>query len=469
MSVSLPLSPIPVNDEQDRPNSEYDYVPDSNLNHSVNSSNSSGSSDEEADPSSDVQQQLAPTTRVNLQYYDDREDSDSSEIDVAKINTDHDAIHYYNNPRDEAGYLKEIFFDFLILSMVGNLVHWVERTSEDLLISPWFRNFGYRRLFLEAFSITMSRLPFPRVSNIFGSRDWLTALHKRSSDCKLLEFSWLTFLPLRPTSARIYKPITTHWYMSASNGCSGFVLGIKDVEPRSSDGGYFWKRHFFTTLPNTCWQQLPHFLPNLNFGGDLIAAVDVEVVTDSTVQGYWSVDYDNLILQSLVVPPSLQVALPEELDPSAFDPVSIPGLTRWLPQTCLPSIPIDQTPLPLCHVEPGSISLTPPYHQTLLQPSNLLQYPFPSCQQLHSWEQDLAKVELKLVQHDRTLEESKLGCERCIERVTDLETFFHATGVQAAVENIGNKFNLLKADLDNLSTRFASLEESVKQGFKRKR
>ena len=162
-------------------------------------------------------------------------------------------------------------------------------------------------------------------------------------------------------------------------------------------------------------------------------------------------------------------ATAEELDPSAFDPVSIPGLTRWLPQTCLPSIPIDQTPLPLCHVEPGSISLTPPYHQTLLQPSNLLQYPFPSCQQLHSWEQDLAKVELKLVQHDRTLEESKLGCERCIERVTDLETFFHATGVQAAVENIGNKFNLLKADLDNLSTRFASLEESVKQGFKRKR
>ena len=247
------------------------------------------------------------------------------------------------------------------------------------------------------------------------------------------------------------------------------MLGIKDVEPRSSDGGYFWKRNFFNTLPNTCWQQLPHFLPNLKFGGDPIAAVDVEVVTDSTVQGYCSVDYDNLILQSLVVPPSLQVALPEALDPSTFDPVSIPGLTRWLPQTCLPSIPIDQTPLPLCHVEPGSISLTPPYHQTLLQPSNLLQYPFPSCQQLHSWEQDLAKVELKLVQHDRTLEESKLGCERCIERVTDLETFFHATGVQAAVENIGNKFNSLKADLDNLSTRFASLEESVKQGFKRKR
>ena len=230
----------------------------------------------------------------------------------------------------------------------------------------------------------------------------------------------------------------------------------KTFEPRSSDGGYFWKRHFFTTLPNTCWQQLPHFLPNLNFGGDLIAAVDVEVVTDSTVQGYWSVDYDNLILQSLVVPPSLQVASPEELDPSAFDPVSIPGLTRWLPQTCLPSIPIDQTPLPLCHVEPGSISLTPPYHQTLLQPSNLLQYPFPSCQQLHSWEQDLAKVELKLVQHDRTLKESMLGCERC-------------SGVQAAVENIGNKFNSLKADLDNLSTRFTSLEESVKQGIKRKR
>ena len=78
MSVSLPLSPIHANVEHVQPISEYEYVPDVNLNHSVNSSNSSDSSNEEADPSSDVQQQLAPVTRVNLQYYDEREDSDSS-------------------------------------------------------------------------------------------------------------------------------------------------------------------------------------------------------------------------------------------------------------------------------------------------------------------------------------------------------------------------------------------------------
>ena len=133
MSVSLPISPIPIDSVDVPPNTVYEYDPDnhsSNLNCSVSSSNSSNnqSDSDVAHPSSDIETKLAEDLRIDLTYCDLPHD----ELHPEFIHKQLSASNFYNNPVVEAQFLEFSFVYFLALSMTGNLLHWIKQTDLNI-------------------------------------------------------------------------------------------------------------------------------------------------------------------------------------------------------------------------------------------------------------------------------------------------------------------------------------------------
>ena len=109
-----------------------------------------------------------------------------------------------------------------------------------------------------------------------------------------------------------------------------------------------------------------------------------------------------------------------------YTPVSIPGITYWLPQMCLPFTPLDQTPLPICHAEPSSLFLTPPYYRSLQSPANILNPSYPSAGLAKDWELDLRRIDRTLTQYGSIVDELKSSSQvfqDCIDkRIARLDT-----------------------------------------------
>ena len=109
-------------------------------------------------------------------------------LDLLELDRKCDPKFFYNNKHDESLFLTEVLLPFMAMCMVGNFTCWVTQLDYTIVDSTWFADWGFRRLFLEAFESTLTRLPYPRIFNICNSKEWLYELHNQSRNIALLKY-----------------------------------------------------------------------------------------------------------------------------------------------------------------------------------------------------------------------------------------------------------------------------------------
>ena len=369
------VNPAPANQQGPAPtlvpnvnvadNKEEDDEVD-NLNSSIVSA-SSLLDDDEPVPSSQAERiinnnpppPILPNT-LNLEV------SPGLHMNLKELDKSCNAANFYNNPKDESIFLETILFSYIAMTMVSNLLHWVEQTSPSLVHCQWFRAYGFRRLFMEALEQALSRLPFPRIFNVFDPFQWISAALKQSSKVKLLLYPWLTHPQPNPYSYKQYQPISTYWSMSQREGAFGFIFGAKNNLPPLSKGSSNWLTTYWKTLPLRCLKLVQQSLPGLSFELDIISVFDLTThLSTSSLPGYWAVDYSAMVLLPRDPNYDYHVVVLPITEPL----VSLPGLSNLLQdQLVLPYIPCDLSPLPTFHLQPNLSPFVPPYLHNVIYP-----------------------------------------------------------------------------------------------------
>ena len=142
--------------------SEDDVEHDNSLLNASFTSTSSSSSNEYAQPSSQIAiaaklQRHCINNRVDLAYDSESEEHEGGLIDLDLINSSLDPRSLYNNPIYLANFLDNILFPFLCWSMIANITSWFTSAGSGFIDTRWFMTNRARRLFNEALALAMSR------------------------------------------------------------------------------------------------------------------------------------------------------------------------------------------------------------------------------------------------------------------------------------------------------------------------
>ena len=366
--ILSPINPaVKINDDE-HTDEEKDHN-NNQLNESVASYSSCSSSDNSSDevpaPSSSaagiLQERLNDSLRVdrlNLFY------SPNVPINLNELDHRCRARHYYNNPIDEHIFLTDSFLPFVGMLMVNNLLYWLPQLDAGYETTYWFTLWGFQRIFLEALEQAFTRLPYPRIYNCANIKEWLADLHSQSKNIALTSYPWAEKAQLSPFAPNTYKPITEHYCIHHRRNIEGFIIGAQDGSSSQNVlGGWRWKQHFFSHLPQSCLNFIQDRLPGFKFNLPTVAVAgvltNVGSHTNPSFRGFWSVSYDQVWLEhTLHFDFDFSDVVPEpDVVHSGFGFSAIDNTQFVLPyQSTGSSNP------PTDHLQPGYMPIITPYN-----------------------------------------------------------------------------------------------------------
>ena len=296
-SIPAPAMPSRPQDDDDEdiqhppsPRHDDDALNISGVSNVSGNSQSIYEDDEDPVPSSlaDLARSI-PTLNSNKRFY--------PSVDFHHIDSRCTASYYYNNELATLEFLQTNLFTFVVWCMISNLLHWYDATKERVIHTPWFRHWGYRRLFLEALEQALTRLPLPRLFNLVDYTAWINSIHQQSRDVRLPQHLWQTHPSATRWSNPTYHPIRTFWSFSHANNTKAFICGIQDGSTGTTSGGWALQQRFWADFPQNCFNFISHSLDILGF--HVLSSYEVRgtnSVVNPSSTGVYTIDYSRIQL-----------------------------------------------------------------------------------------------------------------------------------------------------------------------------